>query len=230
MKPLIMLLSIVSVVIPNASAEYSPDSVVQELYQQVVARKPLGIPKGADKAALWPFFSKRLVQNLDAAQNCENDYLRKYAGQDGKPAFEWVETGLFSGANERGIPTSAAVERTEPQKDGTFHSYVRLTYKESIETYGKPPDPAHTFDWHVAAVVKSEGGRFVVDDVLLFKDDSTKIASQLADSFSGCDGSRWTGDKMKDRASAPNRANKWNPARKLAVQMNGKANRELATN
>jgi TonB family protein len=172
---------------PSAPVEYSPDSVAQELYQQVVARKPLGIPKGADKAALWPFLSKRLVQKLDTAQTCEDDYLRQHAGEDGKPAFKWVETGLFSGANERAIPAAAVVERTEPQKDGILRVYVRLTYKESFETYGGPPDPAHTFDWHVAAVVISEGRRFVVDNVLLFKDDSTKIASQLTDSFSGCD-------------------------------------------
>jgi hypothetical protein len=199
MKFLIMLLQLVSFVFPDAPAEHSPDSVVQGLYQQVVARKPLGIPKGADRAALWPFLSKRLVQNLDTAQNCETDYQRQHAGQNGKPAFEWLETGLFSGANEKGIPTSATVERTELQNDGTFRVYVRLTYKESFETYGKPPDPAHKFDWHIAAVVKSEDGRLVVDDVLLFKDDSTKIASHLADSFPGCNGSRWTGDKMKSR-------------------------------
>jgi hypothetical protein len=199
MKHLIVLLQLVSFVFPNAQAEHSPDSVVQELYQRVVARKPLGIPKGADKETLWPFLSKTLVQNLDAAQTCENDYLRQHAGQDGKPAFEWLETGLFSGANEKGIPASAAVERTKAQNDSTFRVYVRLTHKQSFETYGKPPDPAHTFDWHVAAVVKSEGGRFVVDDVLLFEDDSTKIASRLADSFPGCDGPRWMGDKMKSR-------------------------------
>jgi len=74
-----------------------------------------------------------------------------------------------------------------------------LRTKESFETYGKPPDPTHTFDWHVAAVVISEEGRFVVNDVLLFKDDSTKIASRLTDSFTGCDGPRWIGIKVKGR-------------------------------
>ena len=98
---------------------------------------------------------------------------------------------LTSDSEARCVP--ATVERTDRMKDGTFRVHVRLTYKESSETYGKPPDPTHTFDWHVAAVVTSEGGRFVVDDVLFFKDDSTKITSRLTDSFKGCGGPRWVG-------------------------------------
>lgn len=194
-----MLLELVSFVSPNAPADQSPDSVVRELYQQVVARRPLGIPKGEDKAALWPFLSKGLIQELDAAQSCEDDYLRQRLDNESKPAFGWLETGLFSGSNEWAIPASSAVERTEPKKDGTFRVYVRLTYKESFETYGKPPDPTHTFDWHVAAVVVSEERRFVVNDVLFFKDDSTKIASRLTGSFAGCEGPHWVGIKVKGR-------------------------------
>ena len=199
MKPLIVLLQLVSFVFANAPADPSPEPVVRELYQQVVARRPLGIPKGEDKTALWPFLSKRLIQKLDSAQSCEDDYLRQLPDKNGKPAFGWLETGLFSGSNEWAIPASAAVERTELMKDGTFRVFVRLTYKESFETYGKPPDPTHPFDWHVAAVVISEEGRFVVNDVLLFRDDSKKIASRLTDSFAGCDGPRWVGIKVKSR-------------------------------
>jgi len=129
MNLLIVLLQLVNSVSPNASGDSSPDSVVRELYQQVVVRRPLGIPKGEDKAALWPLLSKKLIQKLDVAQRCEDDYLRQRPDKDGKPAFGWLETGLFSGSNEWAIPASAAVERTEPMKDGTFRAYVRLTYK-----------------------------------------------------------------------------------------------------
>jgi hypothetical protein len=201
MKPLIVLLQFASFIFLNAPIDQSPDFVVRELYVQVVARKPLGIPKGEDKAALWPFLSKRLIQKLDAAQSCEDDYLRQRPDTNGKPAFGWLEIGLFSGSGEWAIPAAASVERTEPMKDGTFRVYVRLTYKESFETYGKPPGPAHTFDWHVVAVVISEQRRFVVNDVLLFKDDSTRIASRMTDSFAGCDGPRWVG--INQGQSAP---------------------------
>ncbi len=194
-----MLSQLISFVSPNATAERSPDSVARELYQQVVARRPLGIPKGADKEAIWPFLSKGLIQKLDAAQACENDYFRQYTDKDSKPGFSWLETDLFSGANEKAIPSAAAVERTKLQKDGSFHVYLRLTYRESYETYGRPPDPANTFNWHVAAVVISEGGRFVVADVLLFEDNSMKVESRLSEYFSGCEGQHWVGDKMGRR-------------------------------
>jgi hypothetical protein len=201
MKPLAVLLQLASFIFPNARIGQQPDVVVRELYQQIVARRPLGVPKGEEKAALWPFLSKALIQKLDVAQSCEDDYLRQYPATNLKPAFGWLETGLFSGSNELASPSAAKLERTQPMKDGTFRVYVRLTYKDSFETYGKPPDRTHTFDWHVAAVVISEAGRFVVNDVLFFEDDSTRIASRLTDSFAGCDGPRWVG--MNESQSAP---------------------------
>jgi hypothetical protein len=194
-RVLIILLMLASCLFPVGIAAPSPDSVVRELYRQVVTRRPLGIPKGADKAAIDPFLSKELIQKLDAAQACQDDYFRQHADKDSKPAFGWLETGLFSGANEKAIPSAAVVERTEPEKDGSFLVHMRLTYKESTETYGKTPDPTNTFHWSVAAVVISERGRFVIDDILLLKDNSTKIDSRLSSSFSGCDGPRWVGDK-----------------------------------
>lgn len=168
--------------------------VVQHLYDQVVARRPLGIPKDADRAAIWPFLSKGLIRRLELARSCEGDYYRQHAGNEGKPEFPWLELGLFSGENENAIPVAAVVERTEPLKDGSFRVYVRLTYKESFETYGRPPDPANTFHWHVAGSVISEDGRFVVDDVLLFSGNSKRVASRLSRTFTGCDGARWVGD------------------------------------
>jgi hypothetical protein len=194
MKLLIVLLQFVSIVFPNAPVEQSPDSVVRELYQQVVARRPLGIPKGEDKAAIWPHLSKGLIHRLDTAQACEDSYFQQHTGENGKPGFDWLEINLFSGGgNEQAIPSSAVVERTAAQKNGSLRVYVRLRYKESFETYGRPPNPANTFHWRVAASMISEDGKFVVDDVLFLKDDSTKIASRLTDSFTGCDGSRWVG-------------------------------------
>src|SRR4029077_7367929 len=116
---------------PNAPVHPSPDSVVRELYQRVVARRPLGIPKGEDKAAVWQFLGKKLIQRPDAAQSCEDDYLRQRPDKSGKPAFGWLETGIF-GSNERAIPAAAAVERTEPTRVGTFRVNLRLTYVQGV--------------------------------------------------------------------------------------------------
>jgi hypothetical protein len=130
--PLIMLQLIGYVSPSGPAAERSPDSVVRKLYQQVVARRPLGIPKGADRAAISHFLSKELIQKLDTAQACQDDYFRQHTDKDSKPAFAWLETGLFSGANEEAIPSAAAVDHTSPQKDGSTTTPFFLTMKYQI--------------------------------------------------------------------------------------------------
>jgi hypothetical protein len=196
MRPLILLALLASVVFPIGAVESSPDNVVRELYKQIVARKPIGIPKDADKSAVSPFLSKKLIHQLQSAQSCEDDYFRKHPKNgDEKPEFDWLELGLFSGANERANPTAAVVTRTSPEKNGSYRVYLRLTYRDSVTEDGRKSDPANTFHWNVAAVVISEDGKFVVDDVFLFSDNSTKIDSRLTTSFPGCDGARWLGEK-----------------------------------
>ena len=192
---LIALMLLVNYVAPTGTAAISAESVVRKLYGQITTRKPLGIPKGSDETAIRPLLGKELLQTLRAAQSCQDDYFRQHIDKGSKPEFGWLETGIFSGPNERAIPSAAVVERTEPQEDGSFHVYVRLTYRESFDTYGRAPNPANTFSWQVAAVAKSEGGHFVVTDVLFFEGESKKIESRLSDSFRGCEGSHWVGDK-----------------------------------
>jgi hypothetical protein len=168
------------------------DTVVGQLYSYVVAHHPIGIPV-ADRAALWPLLSKRLVQKLETARACEDDYRRQHAGDDGKPAFGWLETGLFSGSDERALPSEVSVERSESKSNGTVLVYVRFTYRETSDTYGRSPNPATVVHWRGAAVVTREGGYFVVDDVLLFKRHATTVESRLSRTFVGCSGRRWVG-------------------------------------
>jgi hypothetical protein len=200
LRTLVLLALLVTAVPPIGAADNSPDAVVRELYRQVVTRKPIGIPKGADKAAIWPFLSKKLIHQLESAQFCEEDYFRKRPkNSDEKPEFDWLELGLFSGGNEQALHSSAVVGRTVKEKDGSFHVYVRLTYKESFETYGRLPNPGNTFHWYVSAIVISEDGKFVVGEVLLFKDNSAQIDSRLTSSFPGCAGEHWVGEKPSDK-------------------------------
>jgi hypothetical protein len=195
LRVLIGLLQLTCCLSPTVATERSPDAVVKELYKEVTARNPLGIPKGVDKTAIWPFLSKRLVKRLYAAQACENDYFRHHAGEGGKPELPWLESGIFSGENEQATPAAAVVEKVDRQMDGSFHARVRLTYRNSTDTRGQVSRATSTYHWDVVAVVIAKNGRFAVDDILVFKNDSTEIQSRLEGAFPGCDGSRWVGDK-----------------------------------
>ena len=168
-----------------AAAEHKPEAVVRKLYHQVVTRHPLGIPKEADKKAIWPFLSRGAIRRLETAQACEADYNRQHAGDSGKPEFGWLERGLFSGENEQALPAAAVVEQTEQEKDQSFLVYVRLTYSSAV------PDPS--FYWKVAARVILERGRWVVDDIIFFKEDSMDVRWRLSYPFPRCDGSHWVG-------------------------------------
>jgi hypothetical protein len=189
-----MLLSCALLLAMTATApREQPDAVVRRLYEQVVARRPMGIPGGADMDAIGPLLSRRRVRDLETARACEADYFRQFPDPMMKPTFGWLELGLFSGGTEQAIPREFAIERTEKGRRGTHRVTVRLTYRETFETYGRPPDPNDTFSWNVAAIVTSEDGRFVVDDILLFEEDSSKVWFRLSKAFGGCDGPRWTG-------------------------------------
>ncbi len=180
-------------------AEHPPDAVVRRLYHEVVLRRPIGLPRGEDKKILWTFLSNRLISKFDTAQACEDDYYRLHTDKNIKPEIEWLEAGLFSGANEMGIPAAAVVERTEPAGPRTYRVYVRLTYRDTVDTYyDRPPDPHNTFHWRVSAIVTLEDGRYVVDDILFFKDEKKVVPKMVETRLSrlltmGCDGSRWVG-------------------------------------
>jgi hypothetical protein len=179
-------------------AKHPPDAVVRKLYHEVVLQRPIRIPRGEDKKILWTFLSNRLISKFDAAQACEDDYYRRHRDKDIKPEIEWLEAGLFSGFNEEGIPAAAVVERTEPAGSGTYRVYLLLTYRDTFDTYGRPPDSSNTFHWRVCAIVTLEDARYVVDDILFFEDEKGTVPKTVDSSLSriltmGCDGSRWVG-------------------------------------
>jgi hypothetical protein len=89
--------------------------------------------------------------------------------------------GLFSGGNEEALPADAIVQRTEIQRDGSYRVHVELTYRESLETYGRTPDPPNTFKWTVVASVIRDEGRFAVDDVLYMNEETKRIESRLSE-------------------------------------------------
>jgi len=172
---------------------------VNDLYQEIVDRHPIGIPTGEDKAALWPFLSQRLTQQLETAQACQDDYFRQRqaAGSISKPS--WMTSDLFSGEDERGAPFFVNIVHKEPLKDGVFAVQLDaverdITGKNSSIIAGGIRAYRVKRDWPIIANVVLENKRFVVDDIRIFEEDTTDGPSHLlSETFAGCDGSHWTG-------------------------------------
>lgn len=162
--------------------------VVRNLYHDVIARHPVGIPYGANMRILAPYLSTSLIHRIDSAQACSRDWMRQNQGRVLKAPFAWGEAGLFSGGDEKASPGSFRIERTEAEKDGSFRVDVELMYK--------PSDGPGV--WHVEAVVVREGGHLAVDDVIFLKNKGSGSQapgeSRLSELLSqGCDGPRWVG-------------------------------------
>jgi hypothetical protein len=158
-----------------------------------VAHHPLGIPRGQDRASITPLLSRRLHKQLGAVQSCQADYLRQYPRPARATQPAWLNAGLFSGDGALALPGADLVDHKERQEDGSFRVFVWLSREDSARSDSASPASRWRI-WHVSALVKSEDGRFVVDDVRLFGDDSKDGPSRLlSDSFAGCDGPRWVG-------------------------------------
>jgi len=161
-----------------------PEATVRSLYNEVVARHPVGIPRDADMKNFASYLSKSLVSRINLALACEHDYYQRRQNPNQKPQIEWLEFGLFTGGNEKVSPRAFDVERTQSEKDGSFRVYVRLTW-------GARSKP---WIWRVAAIAVQEDSHFVVDDVIFLKEEGLDVESRLSEILAqGCDGPRWVG-------------------------------------
>ena len=187
---------LLQLLVPSVLAQYAqqgqptglpkqPKALVQNLYQQVVDRHPIGIPKGEDMKTFALYLSQALLHKIDLANACGADWYRQNPDPHLKPAIGWLELGFFSGGDEQATPNSFVVEKMQSQQDGTVRVYVKLTYEEPRE---------RPWVWHVAAIVLHENGRYVVDDVIYLKERGERAEARLSAALSqGCDGSRWVG-------------------------------------
>ena len=165
-------------------------ALVQSLYHQVVLRHPSGLPRGADANVFNRYLSKSMLHRIEMARACVSGWARQDQKRmlmkdqiPEKAPFGWAESGLFSGSAERTAPDAFLIERSESEKDGSIHVYVRLTLTSP------PPET-----WKVAVVLVREHGRFVVDDVIYLNDKSESSSMPLSELMSkGCDGSSWVG-------------------------------------
>jgi hypothetical protein len=177
-----------------------PEALINTLYQQVVARRPSGIPWGEDWKIFAPYMSKALLHRIDDFNACSTNWFRLHYDpkHPAKPPFGVYESGVFSGGDELTGPRAFQIERTEAEKDGSVRVYVKLAWWDA--PVDKPDKWRVTQDkpyvWEVAPIVVRENGRLVVDDVIHLKnkdlDKEYRLSNVLAQ---GCEGPRWVGYK-----------------------------------
>ena len=163
---------------------------VQKLYDEVVAHHPIGIPAGAEMVAIRPYLSKRLVEQLQIAQACQDNYRRQHPTANGTSIPGWLKSGLFSGEGNHTSPVDAVVDRKVRQADGSYLVYVDLEPVDALIDLGQGRRAFHGgYAWQVEARVISDERQFVVDDVRIFdRFPAAGPSYLLSDSFAGCDG------------------------------------------
>jgi hypothetical protein len=170
--------------VQRANLSNETERPVRRLYQQLVSQPIGGIPKPERMKLLAPNLSDSLLHRIAEARACGDDWFRTHPRAEIKAPFEWLEFGLFSGADDRSAPQTFQIEKTESEADGVTRVYVRLTE-------GPPKKP---WTWEVADNVIRENGRFVVDDVIFLRDRDIDTESRLSEILArGCDGSRYVG-------------------------------------
>ena len=153
---------------------------VRGLYRWLVSQQIEGFPTPKNMKVLSVYLSNSLIHSINQARACHDDWFRLHPKNDEKAPSTWTEFGLFSGADDRGHPQAFEIEKMEPEEDGSFRVYVRLTE-------GPQEKP---WNWHVAVVVVSEAWKFVVNDVIFLRDKDVETESRLSEVLTvGCDGS-----------------------------------------
>ncbi len=174
----------------HGSSSQSAVDAVRVFYTYIIRYQPLGIPYGRAQQALWPLLSKRLVQELDSLQACNNDYYRRYGeilrrNQD-KPATPWIEDGLFSGPNEAATPMRFSILSSKAIGENRTDVHLGFTYKQTY-CCGYPASYDH---YEGVVTVIFENNRWVADDFVAL--DVTPL-TRLSDGYAECKGGEWVG-------------------------------------
>jgi hypothetical protein len=170
--------------------------VVRVFYTYITRYQPLGIPQGRAKKALRPLLSKRLVQELNSLQDCEDDYYRRYGDILGanhfKPETPWLEEGLFSGPNEGASPMKFSILSSKSMGENRVDVHLRFTHKQTY-CCGHPTSYEH---YKGLVTVILENNRWVIRDFLALYENDALL--RLSDGYPQCKGGRWV-----ERAEEP---------------------------
>jgi hypothetical protein len=155
---------------------------VRLFYTYITRYQQLGIPSGRAKKALWPLLSKRLAQQLDSLEACNEDYYRRYGeilrANTYKPATAWLEEGLFTGPNDAATPRIFRILGSRAVGENRVD--VLIAFKE---------------DWgdsegDVTAILDNK--HWVIDDyVAMYENDDLQ---RLSAGYSECKGGQWVGE------------------------------------
>jgi hypothetical protein len=151
-------------------------------YTYITRYQQLGIPHARARKALRPLLSKRLAQELDGLQACDDDYYRRYGEilrtNTYKPATPWLEEGLFTGPNDAATPSTFRILGSRFVGENRVDTLI--AFKE---------------DWgdsqgDVTAI--RENNRWVIDDyVAMYENDELR---RLSAGYPECKGGQWVGE------------------------------------
>jgi hypothetical protein len=168
---------------------------VRLFYRYITRYQPLGIPNGRAKKALWPLLSKRLAQQLDSLQACDEDYYRRYdeilRANTYKPATPWLEEGLFTGPNDAATPRTFRILGSRVIGGNRVDVELGFTTKQTYSPkLGLRPSYEH-YAGDVTAILENK--RWVIDDyVAMYENDELR---RLSAGYSQCKGGQWVGEK-----------------------------------
>jgi hypothetical protein len=162
----------------------TPQALVTRFYTFCVKHHVAGLPlDGGEKEALGPLLSQDLRRRIDDAEACQADSMRQHPELPlGKPPF--VDCCIFTSTPD-GPPTSFTLGPTSELRDGRYEVLVSLFLNDNMGG----------IRWRDAAIVKREGDRFVIDNVVFDSDEKPVGYLPAPMSFWGCQGPQWVGGK-----------------------------------
>jgi hypothetical protein len=176
----------------HSNTSQSALDAVRVFYTYITKYQPLGIPEGRAKKALRPLLSRRLAEELDSLQACDDDYYRRYGdilrANQYKPATPWLEEGLFSGSNEAASPIKFSILSSRAIGDNRVDVHLRFTYKQTY-CCGQSASCEH---YEGVVTVISKDNRWVIDDFVAMSGNDD--LHRLSDGYPECKGSQWVGE------------------------------------